>query len=273
VQGVKIRPWCWVYVLVGSSQSFAAAQDVGQAAKEDAPKPVRRFFDRPVDLWRSGLEFRSASENAREKGKGTPPAGEDWGQMVRLPDGQMAYRELPKPLVKLLEDPSAENVRAYFDWRLERTRKILTAAERIKEYRESQAPRHAPEAQAVAEVRAPEPNPRGEGQDVSSAAQSPSTVLYFHQASCPHCDRQDRVLAPWISDNAAVKLDVVEGGTRPELWRKYRIRGTPSLVFLPPGGGEQVLIEGFADRDRLDRALKESTSPKPAVTVERGEKP
>ena len=269
---MKQRAWRWVCVLVGSLQGLAAGQDVGRTGG-GAPKPVRRFFDRPIDLWRTGLEFRSGSEKAREDGKAAPPpGGEDWGQIVRLPDGQMAYRELPKPLVRLLEDPSTEHVRAYFDWRLERARKILRAAERVKEYRESQAlGNYGPVARSGTDARVPERSIKTEGQDVAPMAQSPPTVLYFHQAGCLHCDRQDRVLKTWLTDGALVKLEVVEGGTRPELWQKYRIRGTPSLAFLPPDGGAHVLVEGFADRDRLDGALQACRSSRP--TTGRGEQP
>lgn len=267
---MKALAWSLGCAIVASFPGLAVAQDLGQAQGSEASAPVHRFFDRPVDLWRSGLEL----QNAPEKVRGKERVGDDWGQIVRLPDGQMAYRELPQPLVRLLEDPSPANVRAYFDWRLERTRKILLAAERVKEYRGSQAPgRPGPLAQPAPAPLIPKPPPRAERQEGAPTAEALTSVLYFHEARCAHCDRQDRVLGPWISDQAAVKLEVVEGGTRPELWRKYRIRGTPSLVFLPASGGEHVLVEGFADQERLERALKECRNSEPAGTEERGERP
>lgn len=267
---MNAQTWGWACALVASYPGLVSAQNPGQADERDTAKPVRRFFDRPVDLWRSGLNFENATGKPPEKDK----AGDEWGQIVRLPDGQMAYRELPKPLVKLLDDPSPENVRAYFDWRLERTRKILLAAERVKDYRDSQAPeRPGPEAQPAPSPLTQEPKPRAEKPDGAPAAGSPLTMLYFHQAGCAYCDRQDRVLGTWIQEGAPVKLEVVEGGTRPELWGKYRIRGTPSLVFLPAGGGEHLLVEGFADQERLNLALKECRKSLPAAREEKGEGP
>ena len=64
-------------------------------------------------------------------------------------------------------------------------------------------------------------------------------------------------------------LEVVEWGARPELWRTYAVRGTPSMVVAAAGSARGVFLEGLSQEPALDEALArcrktppESSAPK-----------
>lgn len=251
------------------------AQDAPAAEKPQTCTP--RFFDRPIDYWQRGIAYSEAKtadhgKESRGNEKSDPSsASSEWGQAIRLPDGTMAYQDLPKLLVRVLEEPTPDNIRAYFEWRMSRAQKILRAAELMKEYRSSSAPKLptiAEEARSIPDLREPPeviapPEPR-------TAAAPPATpdakrgfvVTYFHKQGCPHCDTQDRILAEWLKENPEGRLDAVEFGTRTELWKAYRVRGTPSLVVQDSQSKKAVFLEGLSRSDSLNAALRAS---RPAV--------
>ena len=113
----------------------AAQQPERVVGPQEAPSGHRRFFDRPVDYWQKGLSQPAPKESESAVGSAEQPnipawsAGGDWSQVVRQPDGSTAVRELPRPLAQVLEDPSPDKIRAYFEWRWSRMEKILRAAE------------------------------------------------------------------------------------------------------------------------------------------------
>src|SRR5579863_5502515 len=111
------------------------AQEKAEVAKTEQPVRSTRFFDRPVDYWGRGLGYDDAArsesghETSPEEKPGKKATVSEWGQVVKLPDGTLSYHELPGPLVQVLEHPTPENIRAYFQWRMERAGKVLRAAE------------------------------------------------------------------------------------------------------------------------------------------------
>lgn len=240
----SIRFWASL-ALAGMAASSRTSAGDGPAP---APaKPAFRFFDRPIDYWNTG---RGPVEDG---GKKPAPTG-DWGHSVKLENGEMAWRDLPAPLVALLEDPTPEKVQTYFEWRVARTKKILRAAELLKEYRERTTKKAAesPEREGT-EGSPPLPLP---GIPLTASRDSaPFTVSYFHRKGCPPCDRQDEVLAEWLGVHPEGTLEVVEFGMKPELWRELRIKGTPSLLIRDTSTGRSTLLEGFTDRDRLEKAI------------------
>ncbi len=256
------------------------AQEKPAGEAKESPPPVRRFFDRPIDYWQHGLLYEE------DKKPGPPTAGvsksvpSDWGQLVKQADGTMAYRELPRPLVDVLEDPSPEKIRAYFEWKLTRTQKILRAAEAMKGYKASlveapgsagEAPPPAP-ADGVPEERA-QPRNRPSPAPPSPALKVPFTVTYFHRSGCPHCDTQDAILARWLKDKPEAKLVVVDFGEKPELWQKFQVRGTPSLVIQANGSEKPIFLEGVSQEPELAQALQASSTPTPKrVSSDKGEK-
>jgi hypothetical protein len=260
-----------MFIRLGQS---ALAQENDLAPKGDAALPIHRFFSRPVDYWQQGLTFEAdkkpgPKESRHETARSPRPVGpSDWSQVVRQPDGTLAYRELPRPLVQVLEDPSPENIRAYFEWKLARTEKILRAAQAIKEYRGA-LPLPAGDSSDAPPPEAPSPNAGKLSQAPAKAepsstsrpmggAKMPFTVTYFHRAGCSHCDHQDEVLAGWLKYRPEGKLEVVEFGARPELWRRFGVRGTPSLVIEDPVSHGSVFLEGLAQRAQLEQGLAQA---------------
>ncbi|HLY76247.1 MAG TPA: thioredoxin family protein [Planctomycetota bacterium] len=249
------------------------AQEKPVGEPHDAPPPVRRFFDRPIDYWQHGLitqdEKKPASPGCGSLSQpdgASKPAPSDWGQLVKQPDGTMAYHELPRPLVEVLEDPTPEKIRAYFEWKLARTQKILRAAEAMKEYKSSltegsrpagPVPAPAPGAPIPAEIAPPRTGPSPAG----APGKVPFTVTYFHRTGCPHCDTQDAILGRWLKDKPEAKLVRVDFGEKPELWQKFQVRGTPSLVIEASGREKPVFLEGVSQEAELGQALLASSTP------------
>lgn len=248
----------------------AAAQEETSRGLQDSTSAPRRFFDRPVDYWQRGLSY-PAPEETEATGPGRDPqkssgsrAGSDWTQAVRQPDGSWTVRELPRPLVQVLEDPSPEKVRAYFEWKWSRMEKILRAAEAMKTFRSSLpgSPAGEPEpaeSPGDGSPRGPVLAPRGETLKDAARPQERSpeevAITYFHRAGCPACDSQDAVLAAWLPKHPELKLEVLEFGVKPELWRTDGVRGTPSLVLRSRGGSAKVLLEGLSSERALEEAL------------------
>lgn len=246
-----------------------SAQEADLAAqKENSTEGAPRFFRTPIDYWQRGIRYgegasgegKTIQQPRDERALPRPPS--DWAEVVTLPDGSQAVHELPKPLVTVLEDPSPDNIRAYFQWRLTRADKILRALERMKAFRSSEAGSGSGEEGSAfwstPEIKAAEglPLSASTGRPVPSGETPPGpfTVQYFHKQGCPHCDRQDAILAEWLKANPSGTLEVVEFGSHPELWRAFGVRGTPSLALL---GRKAVFLEGVSNRESLDRALAE----------------
>jgi hypothetical protein len=189
--------------------------------------------------------------------------------MVRQQDGTYAYHELPKALVDVLEDPSPERIRAYFEWKLGRTQKILRAAEAMKEYRSSLSSRESPEPPKVPSLPSPSASPAASPplpQRSDRGVPAPEvgqgfTVKYFHRAGCHPCDTQDAVLAGWLRGKHGATLQVVEFGIQPDLWRRYNVRGTPSLVIEDQASGRTIFLEGLTQEQALDDALRRLMRP------------
>jgi hypothetical protein len=253
------------------------AQERPGGEGKDSPPPVRRFFDRPIDYWQHGVLYEDDKKPASPAsgGPGQPglvsrSAPSEWGQLAKQPDGTMAYHELPRQLIEVLEDPTPEKIRAYFEWKLARTQKILRAAEAMKEYKASlpEGPGPAPILPVPAlpgggSSSTPSPGKRAAPIPAGVAPKIPFTVTYFHRDGCPHCDTQDAILSRWLKDKPQAKLLVVAFGEKPELWQKFQVRGTPSLVIEASGGERPVFLEGVSQESELAQALLASSTPAP----------
>ncbi|HLY73471.1 MAG TPA: thioredoxin family protein [Planctomycetota bacterium] len=253
------------------------AQEQASVQAKESPPPVRRFFDRPIDYWQHGMSYEDEKKSvmspaANKPGPVPKQNPSEWGQLVKQADGTMAYHELPRPLIEVLEDPSPEKIRAYFEWKLARTQKILRAAEAMKDYKAAQSegppPAAMPAAAPPAGVAPAEPAPARKAASpaqVASPGKVSFTVTYFHRSGCPHCDTQDAILGRWLKDKPEAKLIVVDFGEKPELWQRFRVRGTPSLVLEAGGSSNPVFLEGVSQESELGQALLESS--KPAVKL------
>jgi thiol-disulfide isomerase/thioredoxin len=255
--------------------AWARGEEPAVPPKPETPVPAGRFFDRPVDFWGMGspapASGRSPSGSPLPGGSSaSPPNGlHPWGRQIQMTDGSTRTEDLPPLLVQVLEDPSPDNIRAYFEWRADRARKILRAAQKLAEYRQAlfpevERPDHSapqtdpgfPEPGAALGPLAPAPDPAG-----VPGGTHPTLLLYFHRSGCSHCDTQDALLAQWLKERPEVTLQAIEFGTRPELWKAYQVRGTPSIVLVDRSGGASRFLEGVAGPTDLNRALASLLGP------------
>jgi hypothetical protein len=268
---MKVLMSALVAAAVTAFGSDVLGQEGDTPPKKEKPPIARRFFDRPIDYWGRGLEFEDDSKGSEKTEKSSeakrvpkrPPS--EWGQVVKLPDGTFSVHELPRPLVDVLENPSPENIRAYFAFRMDKTQKILRAAELMEEYRASVMGHPGKDGSQVTPApslpheatEGPPERPLPPVQSREAVKPSPFTVTYFHKQHCPHCDTQDVILAEWLKDKPEGKLDVIEFGRMPELWRAYQVRGTPTLLIQDSASKQMAFLEGLSRAELLDRKLAE----------------
>jgi hypothetical protein len=217
-----------------------AAQAASGGSAPDEAASETRFFPATIDFWKSGPKIPA----------GTAPYLESiWAEPVREPDGRFSIYVPPKLVLDFLENPTPENLKGYLDWKRARTLKLRKALELLREHasRESES---GPAADPSASLSAPAPAPSR-----PPAALPRVEVIYFHGKGCPHCTEQDPVLAGWLLGHPEASVRVLERGESPELWLRYRVRGTPSLLLSDASGDAGILLEGLSDGARLDRAL------------------
>lgn len=63
----------------------------------------------------------------------------DWREPVMGNDGKMTYYVPPVPVLRLLDDPTPENARAYLAWQEEKTARIIKAQEAITQLQQGTA--------------------------------------------------------------------------------------------------------------------------------------
>jgi hypothetical protein len=218
------------------------------SAQESHAEPEAARLTSPIDFWGKGPP-------SPKRGPGTAASAEIgpgkillretlWAQPIRTPDGNWMLYVPPKPILDFLENPTEETAKAYLAWKKEQAAKLGRAMLLLGRLKESGAAR--PKADGLRGTRdlAPE-----EGSDLSA------TLLYFKKPSCPHCVSQDGVLAQWLPKHPGIRLGVVLPEERPELWKAYGVRGTPTLVLRSPTGREEVLV-GRKSEAELDAALQ-----------------
>lgn len=275
-------PVVWIVILGGIHPGWAAAA-AGQGAPEEgeearrpeAPPSERRFFDRPIDFWRTGGGRADAvapkpvpAVSQRPAGTATPELLESiWAEPVRLPDGRFAIYLPPRAVLEFLDNPTEESLKGYLDWQRSRAEKMKKALELLEAHRarESEvrgtAPPVEPEVPAKAER---PPDPKVKSPDPPRSPGGPTfEMIYFHRKGCPPCERQDGLLSGWLEAHPEGMLKVVEFGESPGLWQEHGVRGTPTLLLRDLRSGRFVLLEGFADARRLEEALRELRGARP----------
>ncbi|MBI2932994.1 MAG: thioredoxin family protein [Planctomycetes bacterium] len=156
---------------------------------------LMQFFEKPdVDFW-----------GTKKKGADPPP----WVEPGHTP---------PEPVVRLLEEPTHENARAYLQWQEDRLARLRAALEAIEEV-QSSAP----------------PTDRRE-------------ILYFAQEGCPHCAEQDRRLE--AADLGERPLRRLTPRDAPELWERYKVTATPTLVI------DGRVLRGLRTRDQIEELTR-----------------
>jgi glutaredoxin len=209
------------------------------SAQETSSEPAKgRYFGKPVDLWNAGLKLETPAPpplSNPEAAPGRVAIRENvWAQPVRTPDGSWLIYTPPKQVLDFLESPSEETARAYLAWKAEQGEKLRKAMLLLAQVRA-----HEPPGAAA------QPAPPG----------LPFKVTYFKKPSCPHCVTQDAVLASWLPRRPSGSLEVLLPGDRPELWKAYQVRGTPTLVIQAVGQGREEVLVGLQPEAALEASL------------------
>ena len=221
----------------------ATAQERPSEKTQNAPG---RYFTRPLDLWNAGLTYDAAPQSSGEV-ESLPPRvavrENIWAQPIRTPDGNWMIYVPPKQVLNFLESPSEETAKAYLSWKQEQTDKLKKAMMLLARLREPGA------TVPAADVPIEAPGKKALPPDF------PFRITYFKKPSCPHCVSQDAVLAEWQKRRPGGKVDIVLPGDRPELWKAYGVRGTPTLVVEAGTGDRKEILVGLQSEEALEAVL------------------
>jgi hypothetical protein len=225
-------------------------QGDAQEVASDTPKETPgRYFSKPVDLWKTGRSLAptpqhvDSSDTAPER---VAVRDNVWAQPIRTPDGNWMIYVPPKQVLDFLEAPSEATARVYLSWKAEQSQKLRHAMTLLAKLKNAtEAPLEASNEAAA------KPAP----QDF------PFRITYFKKPSCPHCVSQDAVLSEWLARRTSGKVDVVLPGERPELWKAYQVRGTPTLLLEAGSSGRKELLVGLQSEAALEANLAKLAFP------------
>jgi hypothetical protein len=79
-------------------------------------------------------------------------------------------------------------------------------------------------------------------------------ITYFRRDGCDFCDRQDPILEVVLSQRTDVAFRKVMPRESPDLWAKYAVTVTPTLV-IEPAGKPPVVLRGLASQEAILKAL------------------
>ena len=223
-------------------------RETATAQEGPAEKPgneAGRYFARPLDLWKAGLSFGPAPQPSIEADPLPSRVAlreSVWAQPIRTPDGTWMIYVPPKQVLDFLESPSEETAKSYLHWKQVQAEKLKKAMELLAQVKDPAAAGPAAEAAS----------PTAAAEISSTSRDRPYRITYFKRPSCPHCVSQDVVLAEWLKRRPAGTLNIVTPGDRPELWKSYSVRGTPTLVVEVPSRNRKEILVGLQSADALD---------------------
>ena len=214
--------------------------------------------DRPVlaagivDYW------GSKKEGPRVKKSGSPPGVSVWAEPIRMPDGRFSVYLPPPQVLRFLDDPTPETAKGYLEWQKERITKLRRAMEML----ESTASAEDAKESVVppdAEIRGPSEKtaPVKESTLIAKLKAPATELIYFRREGCGYCDRQDPVLETVRSRLPDVRIQKVMWGGSPDLWSKYAVTVTPTVV-IQTSGKRPIVLRGFASEETILKAIQGS---------------
>ncbi len=242
---MKPAPWFLAGLFLVPIRA-AYAQEAGSDRPAKAEGTVQARLSAPIDYWGKGPPAAKPKAEilAPEVGPAKIQVRETvWAQPIRTPDGSWMLYVPPKPVLDFLEDPSEGTAKAYLAWKTEQAEKMVRAMAILARVKE------APPTPAKTEKGPPEAG----SEDAPGTGSL--TLVYFKKPSCPYCISQDQVLAQWLPKHPEIRSEPVLPGERPELWKAYGVRGTPTLVLRSEAGKEEVLV-GMTAEPQLEAALR-----------------
>lgn len=244
----KLLPALVLGLVLASPRPGSAQEVASDPLKMQSPKEAPgRYFSKPVDFWKAGISLKSPPQLLPATSDTAPTRvairESVWAQPIRTPDGNWMVYVPPKQVLDFLESPSEESARAYLAWKAEQTEKLRHAMLLLAKMKDTSASPSPQEA------------PGGNGATKPAQPDFPFRVTYFKKPSCPHCVSQDAIFAEWLARRSVGKLDVVLPGERPELWKTYQVRGTPTLVLEAEGRGRKEVLVGLQSEEALEATL------------------
>ena len=212
--------------------------------------------DKPV-LAAGAVDYWGAGKRAPMARKGRPsPDMTVWAEPIRMPDGRFAVYVPAPQVLRFLDDPTPETARGYLEWQKDRLAKLRRAMEVLE----------ATAAEDEAKEGTPPPTPKpGEVPKDSPSVKATSSVTklrststeitYFRRDGCVYCDRQDPILEAVRSKRPDIVHQKVTPTESPELWAKYAVTVTPTVVVGIPGK-PPVVLRGLASEEAILKAIQ-----------------
>ena len=260
-------------------------QEGAQYFPSDEKPHESSFFSNGVDFWNTSGHTTKDKKSKKPDAPPPPVHMESiWAEPTRLPDGRYGIYVPPPAVLAFLESPTKESLQGYLAWRQERAKKLSKAMALLAEHRRSLKQLDKPETTPTDP--SPEaPSTLAEGASPPSSSESgnqknPVVVFYFTHPRCSACISQNEVFREWLKDRKDIDLKIITYGQSPELWEKYGITATPTMVFGT--NGRNARLVGFKTAEQLNATISslkrpelkpnEGKSPQVKPRFEKGEK-
>ena len=178
-----------------------------------------------------------------------------WAEPIRMPDGRFAVYVPPPQVLRFLDDPTPETARGYLEWQKERITKLHRAMEVLEATGTEDKAKDGTGPPVANAGESSNGSPSVKATSSESKLKAPLTeITYFRRDGCVFCDRQDPILEAVRSKRPDVAFRRVMPGKSLELWAKYAISVTPTLV-IGPVGKPPVVLRGLASQEAILKAI------------------
>ena len=198
-----------------------------------------------------------------------------WTEPVVGPSGEVFYYTPPKPVLDFVNNPTAENAKAYLEWNKKRFDAYAKAQQVLKEVIKEQddktpsvKPASKKEAKKTLSLAVSSKLP------ASSLIKSiKARLLYFIDPDCKYCRQELPIInAFYEKHKKELRIEGITGADNiPELNAKFafpvrkdrgeikqfKISTYPTMIFAMPGG-KVFGIKGFAQKEVLEKIWKEN---------------
>ena len=234
---------------------IALAWTTFSAAFVQAPVQGAHPPDRPV-LAAGTVDYWGAKKEAPQVGRSGPSQEVSvWAEPIRMPDGRFSVYLPPPQVLRFLDDPTPETARGYLQWQKERVSKLRRAMEVLEATASAEDAKEsvvAPDAEDRGPSEKTEPI---KGSTLDAKLKAPATeLIYFRRDGCGYCDRQDPILETVRSRLPEIRLRRVMWGGSPDLWAKYSVTVTPTVV-IEADGKPPVVLRGLASEKTILKAI------------------
>jgi hypothetical protein len=235
---------------------MALAWMVLPTAFVQAPERQDQLSDRPVLAAGAVDYWGERKQTPMVKKSRSSPDVTVWAEPIRMPDGRFAVYVPPPQVLRFLDDPTPETARGYLEWQKERITKLRRAMEVLEATAEEDEARDGTGPPIMNAGEPSNGSPSVKATSSESKLKAPLTEMtYFRRDGCVFCDRQDPILEAVRSKRPDVAYRKVKPGESPELWAKYAVNVTPTVVIEIPGK-PPVVLRGLASEETILKATQ-----------------